>query len=311
MDETKKIKYSFIIPVTSDPFHLKNLLESVSIQKFNPDRFEFIIVKTDDREGVDEVVNDFKTKNTSVNIVVVSSGKPSVSESRNTGIKNARGDILIFVEDDVIFEQNYFVNLVADTGETGEIFAGGGKIIPVFEQQKPPWLIKFFMPLLAEVNLKEKHKVFPAKLYPLGIHMLVHRKIFDLLGYFDPSPETKHGPEHVTVSEKKFIDKVRKAGYPVYYFANLLVWNYVPVEQVNRQYIRKQAEIALQVEIERAKQKGRVKYWRFLFREILKYIATVGIGFYYLITTQWEKLKSIFQYRYWSYKVISKSLVKK
>jgi hypothetical protein len=138
--------------------------------------------------------------------------------------------------------------------------------------------------------------------------MLVHRKIFDRLGLFDPSPETSHGPEHIIVAEKKFIDKIRKAGYPVYYFPNLLVWNYIPVEQVNRQYIRKQAEIALQVEIARAKEKGRISYGRFLMKELLKFVATFGIGFYYLMTTQWEKLKSVFQYRYWSYKALSKYL---
>jgi GT2 family glycosyltransferase len=212
------------------------------------------------------------------------------------------------LENDVLLEKDYLQMLKYETGRIDGMFVGGGKILPVFEQQKPPWLIKFFMPLLAEVNLKEKYKEFPSRLYPFGINMLVHREVFETIGFFDLTPEIKHGPDHLVLSEKRFVDKARKAGIPVYYFPNLVVWNYIPPEHLSRAYIRKQAEINLQVEIRKAKEKGKVKFGRFLFREFLKFTATFGIGLYYILTTQWEKLKSLFQYRYWSFKVIFRHL---
>ncbi len=311
MEEQKKIKFSFIIPVSSELHHIRNLLDSIAIQDFDPEEFEFILIDTRRDGKLKTLAEEFKKLHPAYQIKIIQKPSASLLEARNAGIGQAQGEILIFVEDDVIFEKDYFKNLVENISQISGAFAGGGKIIPVFEQQKPPWLIKFFMPLLAEVNLKEKHKVFPKKLYPYGINMLVHRKIFEKTGLFDPTPETNHGPEHTTLSEKKFIDRVRQAGFPVYYFGNLLVWNYIPDEQLNRKYIRKQAEIALQMELENAKEKGKIKFWRFILKELLKYIATIGIGFYYLITTQWEKLKSIFQYRYWSFKIILQRLLNK
>jgi len=141
--------------------------------------------------------------------------------------------------------------------------------------------------------------------------MVVHRQIFDELGLFDPTPEKNHGPEHVVLAEKKFIDQVRKAGYPVYYFHNLVVWNYIPPEHLNRAYIRKQAEIAKQVEMNRVREKGTLHFFRYLVRELVKYAATIGIGIYYILTTQWEKLKPLFQYRYWCLKTLLKNFPKK
>ncbi len=310
MAETKQIKYSFIIPVVSETFHLKNLLESIGIQKFDNNQFEFIFVITENVnfDEVEQLISSFRNNRPDIRVQLLSFEGKALLEARNYGITHAEGDILIFVEDDIIFEKDYFKFLVEDTRNLQGAFAGGGKIIPVFEQQKPPWMIKFFMPLLAEVNLKEKYKIFPKKLYPFGINMLVHKEILQHTGVFDPTPETNHGPEHIMTSEKQFIDKVRKAGFPVYYFGNLLVWNYIPAEQATRSYIRKQAEIHLQVEIENAKEKGKIKFGRFLVKELLKFIGAIGIGLYYLLTTQWEKLRSLFQYRYWSYKIIAKNI---
>lgn len=305
------VRYSFVVPVLSDGKHMQNFLESLEIQEFDENKVEFIFPVPGNNTGAQHILQTFIRKHPAWHITFFPSAATSIMDARNEGITRAKGEILVFTEDDVRLEQNYLQNLEKETAQINEAFAGGGKILPVFEQQKPPWMIKFFMPLLAEVNLKEKHKTFPAKLYPFGINMLVHRAIFDRLGLFDPSPEIKHGPEHSVLAEKKFIDKVRKAGYPVYYFHNLVVWHYIPPEQLNKKYIRKQAELAMQVEISRVREQGTWHFLKFLGRELLKYLATAGIGLYYLVTTQWEKLKPLFQFRYWSLKTLLRNFPKK
>jgi len=272
---------------------------------------EFLFPLLRDQADVREVLDEFRRRRPDWQIRPFKFEGDTLIEARNEGIRRARGRILVFTEDDVQLEQHYMENLKAETAGSDEPFAAGGKIIPVFEQQKPPWMIKFFMPLLAEVNLKETYKTFPPKLYPFGINMIVHKGIFDRLGLFDPSPERKHGPEHVVLAEKIFIDKVRKAGFPVYYFPNLVVWNYIPARQLNREYIRKQAEIATRVEMSRVRERGRWHFYRYLGRELLKYLASVGIAFYYLLTTQWEKIKPLFQYRYWVLKTLLRNFPRK
>ncbi len=309
MEKTKKeIVYSIVIPLVSEPVHLETLLESLEIQHFNPEIFEWIFVQVNVNYPYEKTIGRFVEKHPEWKIRLVKTQEKSLLAARNLGIEHANGKILLFFEDDIIFHKDYFHNLVQETSHLPDkAFVGGGKIIPVFEQQKPPWIIKFFRPLLAEVNLKEKYKIFPKKKYPFGINMLVHQKVFEKTGLFDPSPELKHGEEHIVQSEKIFVDKARRENIPVYYFSNLLVWNYIPPKQLSRKYIRKQAEISLQMELEKVKQKGNVSLGKFIFRELLKYLATFGMGFYYLITTQWEKLKSLFQFRYWSFKLMWKN----
>lgn len=61
------------------------------------------------------------------------------SNALNTGIRVARGDVLVFTDDDVVVEPGWLLNLTAPL-RNGEWAGVCGRIIPMWERPIPPWL---------------------------------------------------------------------------------------------------------------------------------------------------------------------------
>ena len=65
--------------------------------------------------------------------------KPGKSHALNAGIRDAHGDILAFIDDDVTVEKNWLTQF--DRVLVGNAWAGtGGRILPEKTFSPPPWL---------------------------------------------------------------------------------------------------------------------------------------------------------------------------
>ncbi len=299
MEKTTGIRFSIIVPTHNRPEMLHQLLDSIRIQNFDAGAWEILVVdNAPDDEQTKELVERFQSEFPQWNLRYVREPEKGMMRARNRGVAEARGDVLIFLDDDVLLHQDYMERAQAELPGLAPPFAGGGRIIPVFEHQKPPWLTKFFMPLLAEINLGEQLRLFPKKRYPFGINMLVHRSVFDRFGLF-PVQEARRGEDWLSIPERRFFAQLKEENIPIYYLPNLTVWHLLPAHYARKRHIRRQAEIHYRMELA---DKRAFHGWRLLRtwgREGLKWVATLGVGFYYLMTTQWEKIKPVFQYRYW------------
>ena len=70
----------------------------------------------------------------SKNVTIIENEKnegPAIS--RNRGVEYANGDIVAFIDDDAFATKNWLENIVRDLSEYPEIFAVGGKLLPVYE----------------------------------------------------------------------------------------------------------------------------------------------------------------------------------
>ncbi len=301
--------FSLIIPTRNRSGLLSILLDSLLVQSFKQDDFEILVVDNASEDDTRKLVRTFIDKNPHIPLRYLYEPELGVYAARNKGIRESNGRILVFVDDDVILHPDYFKVLENQVKPLQGLFAAGGRIIPVFERQKPPWLIKFFMPYLAEINFSEKIKVFPEKTHPFGINMLVSRSVFERFGLFEETGE-KHGKELYSRTERRFFNRLRQENIPVLYFPDLSVWHLVPDQYLDRKYIRLQAENHLLAVLIEARKKGKKYLRRIFWKELAKWPATAIIALYYLFSTQWEKIKPVFQYRYWQTKLIIKYLRK-
>lgn len=107
------IKYSIIIPVYNTGKYLKKCLESVVNQKKIDDKkwtYEVIVINDGSSDNSMDIINDYKLKYS--NIKLIDRKNSGVSVSRNIGVKNAKGDYLIFVDSDdyVSFDFLYIID---------------------------------------------------------------------------------------------------------------------------------------------------------------------------------------------------------
>ena len=79
-----------------------------------------------------------------IHVKILLSTKGGLSNSRNTGIENANGEIIAFMDDDAIADGNWLSNL-ARNYDNSEVIGAGGQIKPLWlGNEKILYLRRFF-----------------------------------------------------------------------------------------------------------------------------------------------------------------------
>lgn len=95
-------KFSIIIPVYNVEKYLKKCLDSVFNQTYKD--YEVIVVNDGTKDNSMDIVKDY-------NVKVINQKNQGLSAARNTGVKKATGDYLIFLDSDDYWEKNLLKEL--------------------------------------------------------------------------------------------------------------------------------------------------------------------------------------------------------
>lgn len=99
--------FSFIIPVYNRPNEIQELLESFS--KLHGDvRFEIVIVEDGSIQTSKEIVEAYKSR---LNIQYLVKHNTGPGDSRNYGIRRAKGNYFIILDSDVILPEDYLIQV--------------------------------------------------------------------------------------------------------------------------------------------------------------------------------------------------------
>ena len=97
------LNYSFIIPVFNRPTEIKELLDSFLKVEFNRE-YEIVIIEDGSTEKSDFIINDYKD---SLDISYYFKPNSGPGDSRNYGMRKAKGNYFIVLDSDVILPPNY------------------------------------------------------------------------------------------------------------------------------------------------------------------------------------------------------------
>ena len=248
-------------------------------------------------------MEDFKVKYPQFSFIkYIKEPNAGLAHAWNRGVKESRGELLVFFDDDVTLHQDYFKILAEDLKSPIQNITGGGHISPVFESQKPAWINKFIMPVFAEIDLGERSR-FPKKKHPFGTNMLISKDVFDKVGLFKEDLFDNNASFIPGLLEKDFFKRVREHKIPVFYFHDLVVWHFIPEEKLSKKYVKEHIIEAAKIRKEIAKEKGIFNYLFLLLKEGLRWLAMIPLGFYYIFSSQWEKFMMMLKVRGWKTKV--------
>ena len=144
--------------------------------------WEVIVVDNNSSDNTRKVVEDF-VRSSELNIRYVFEGKQGHSHARNTGVKEAKGEIIAFTDDDVIVEKSWIHNIdrIFKEDYVGCI---GGKILPIWEKPCPKWLTKDLYGYLALLDYGENpFYIDSPEIW--GANFAVKSSLFQKYGYFD------------------------------------------------------------------------------------------------------------------------------
>ena len=100
-----EIRISIVIPVWSRPYEINLLLKALTLQKFDKSKFEVIIIDDGSPEPLYNIVNKYKSV---LNIRYFRKKHTgNRAENRNWGAKKSKGERIVFLDSDMIPEENF------------------------------------------------------------------------------------------------------------------------------------------------------------------------------------------------------------
>lgn len=158
-----------------------------------------------------------------------------LSVARNTGVGEACGSIVAFLDDEAVPSRNWLSETKALFDEKPEVSAAGGPIDPEFEIPRPEWLSVALEPYYTILDLGEASISFPRKCYPFGASMAFRRDILEK----DPFPTHlgRRGTLLLSMEETELFKRVLVAGGQIYYHPGMRVRHFVPKERLTKDWI--------------------------------------------------------------------------
>lgn len=122
------MKYSIIIPTCNRRRDLSLAIDSILIQTIPP--LEVIIIDQSDNSYTKDYLEGIGNKNkTKINFVYIFQTQKSSAQARNKGIGIAQGDIISFLDDDVILFEDYYEKLLHYFNNDKKIGGVSGNVI--------------------------------------------------------------------------------------------------------------------------------------------------------------------------------------
>lgn len=113
--------FSIIVPVYNRPAEVEELLESLVLQRYKS-KYEIIIIEDGSTISCNHVVEKYKA---SLDISYFYKANSGPGDSRNFGMKNAKGDFFLIFDSDCIIPENYLVEVSNFLDENHVDFFGG------------------------------------------------------------------------------------------------------------------------------------------------------------------------------------------
>lgn len=196
--------------------------------------WEVLVIDNNSNDATRQVVDSFISKYPR-RFRYVFEPKPGKSNALNTGIQEAKGDILAFTDDDVTVPVDWLYRLIAPLSNPDWIGVGG-RILPDRDFIPPKWMspdkryalspLAIFDPGPDSAQMKDS---------PFGANMAFRREAFTLYGGFrrdlGPCPGSEMKSE-----DKDFSDRLQNAGEKLWYEASAVVYHSIPESRVQQRY---------------------------------------------------------------------------
>ncbi|MBO4469989.1 MAG: glycosyltransferase family 2 protein [Bacteroidales bacterium] len=271
---------SVIICTYNRERYIAQALERVSKTEFAD--YEILVVNNNSTDSSEAKIQAFMEANPAVPVRYFVETKQGLSNARNRGMAEARGDVFVFLDDDSLVQGDYLRTLDEYLTMNPQADAFGGRIEPLFDEcPRPKWLCRWSMGWVSALDMGEAVREFEGKAFPIGANMGIRRAMAEKVGPFNPELGRKGGNMDAG-EEKDMFRRIRAAGGTIWYFPGLRVQHVIPAKRTTLEYVRRFADGVGISERRRTKADG--TYLRRVAAEFVKWCGTLVLFVWYLIT---------------------------
>jgi glucosyl-dolichyl phosphate glucuronosyltransferase len=158
------------------------------------------------------------------------------SAARNRGTKEARGEFLLFTDDDVLVADGW-ADALAGAFLDASIGAVGGRILPRWSSKPPPWIRGPHIVTLTLPDFGTERRFFAAGETPIGANMAFRSVV---LRAFDPpfDPRVGHRGRSYGGAEEWLLCHRILASHRLFYEPSALVHHRITDDRIDWDYLR-------------------------------------------------------------------------
>jgi len=232
--------YSIIVPTFNRAESLVRTLRSLEAQRADVP-YEIVVVDNNSTDATASSVRTLASSDRAVRYVYEKHRGQSLA--RNRGIAEARGEVLVFVDDDVVARPGWLAALVGTYRCRPDAWCVGGRIVLRLPAAPPAWFDPGSALLKAYLSGLDRGEGVVRLQYPddvWGANFSVRRDALERVGGFDPRLGPR-GSCHLVGDETELCWRIQRAGGGVYYCGPAVVEHIVPPSRMTKRWFRLRA----------------------------------------------------------------------
>ena len=234
----RQLFISVVICTYNNADSLKITIDQLMSQSLaEPDLFEFIVVDNNSKDHTDHIVNSYQSGR--VAYYSLSEPRQGLSHARNTGITAAKGDYILFTDDDAELSSDWLESYLSKIRSTQAdcIF---GRIAVIWDQPKPWWYDERYRGFFAVIDYGDHAFKVENKNTPFfGKNFCIKKQFLIDMGGFDPELGRK-GDDLIGGEEILVFNRLVEEKRTVYYFPDIDVGHRLKPREYTEENIRKQ-----------------------------------------------------------------------
>lgn len=186
-----------------------------------------------------QLVSDAKLNDWGNVKVIFNQELKGLSYARNVGIKETKGDIVAFIDDDAVADPTWTQAMVASFAEDERIGAITGSTIPRWESNAP-WFPKelYWMISCSYETAASTYEVERS----FGTNMAFRRVVLDQVGLFDERLGLQ-GKKWIGGEDTELVWRVKQGGFKIMCNPNVKVFHAIPAKRLEFNALLKRAYV--------------------------------------------------------------------
>ena len=236
---------SIIIPTFNRAISLQEMLVSVANQNYSSADYEVIVVDNASTDETPEVCRGYKKK--IKNFKYMYERIPGLHAARHTGMRNAKGEILVYGDDDIKASSDWVRGILEVFREDSVVLAGG-KILPEFEVDPPEWFDQLWTKTswgktlyqYSLVDFGDRIAEVPP-VYVYGCNFSIRKQLLLDVGGFHPDSLPNHLLRYRGDGETSVSLKLQNLGHKAIYQPKAMVKHRIAADRMTKNYLQKRA----------------------------------------------------------------------
>ena len=293
-----QFRFSVIFCTYNREKYIYKAMESIALQDYPRDKYEIVLVNNNSTDKTEELCKAFREKYPDIHFNYCVETQQGLSYARNRGIKESKGELFVYVDDDATVFPNYLKAYDDFFNSYPNTLIAGGPIIPHYEIDPPKW-ISYYTKVLLTAYLYKGEKIIPFKngVFPVGCNACFRAEVFEKFGLFNVELGRK-GSSLIGAEEKDFFLRLFAVKEKAWYVPLAGIYHYIPEQKLTEEHFKKLTYSVGVSERIRTLSISKTALAKRLAFETVKWAGTTVLFFSFLIKGEFSKGKKLLEFRY-------------